>query len=679
MTIIGMGYQNFIEILQARARQQPNDRIFIFLKDGETESAGLTYFQLDRQARVIAAHLQSLNLAGERALLLYPSGLEFISAFLGCLYAGVIAVPAYPPRPNRSFQRIQSIVQDAQAIAILTTSNLYPSLASKLAPLLPPQFQHWIATDTLTFDLASQWQKVSIQPETIALLQYTSGSTNTPKGIMVSHGNLIHNQRQIQQIFGHDHQSIVVGWLPLFHDMGLIGNVLQPLYLGSQAILMSPIDFLQKPLRWLKAISHYQAHTSGGPNFAYDLCLSKISLEQREQLDLRSWRVAFNGAEPIRAETLQKFRDYFLPCGFHQEALTPCYGMAEATLMITAKPQGTEPLFLSLDSQPLQQNQVKLNQATTSYHLVGVGQSQNHCQIVIVDPETYCTCDSDQVGEIWITGKSVAQGYWRNTRASRESFQAYLKDTGQGPFLRTGDLGFLYKGELWITGRLKEIIIIRGANYYPQDLEILAQQNHPALRLNGGAAFAVEKNGIEQLVLVQEIERSYLNNPPIEEIATVVRQAIASEYDLHLQTLVLIKPASLPKTSSGKIKRVACRADFLQQRLPILAKWESSQGELEKAFLPTDICPQDHFSQADIAGWLQIRLAVYLRLSPDKIDIEQSFDYYGMDSVQVVSAMEDLSAWLGENFDATLFWQYPSIAALSEYLASQKISWQTRP
>jgi acyl-CoA synthetase (AMP-forming)/AMP-acid ligase II len=337
MTIIGMGYQNVIEILQARARQQPNDRIFVFLKDGETESAELTYFQLDRQARVIAAHLQSLNLAGERALLLYPSGLEFISAFLGCLYAGVIAVPAYPPRPNRSFQRIQSIIQDAQAIAILTTSTLYPSLASKLAPRLPPQFQHWIATDTLTFDLASQWQKVSIQPETIALLQYTSGSTNTPKGIMVSHGNLIHNQQQIQQIFGHDHQSIVVGWLPLFHDMGLIGNVLQPLYLGSQAILMSPIDFLQKPLRWLKAISHYQAHTSGGPNFAYDLCLSKISLEQREHLDLRSWRVAFNGAEPIRAETLQKFRDYFLPCGLSRTALTPCYGMAEATLMITAK------------------------------------------------------------------------------------------------------------------------------------------------------------------------------------------------------------------------------------------------------------------------------------------------------------------------------------------------------
>ena len=677
MTIIGMGYQNFIEILQARARQQPNDRIFVFLKDGETESAELTYFQLDRQARVIAAHLQSLNLAGERALLLYPSGLEFIGAFLGCLYAGVIAVPAYPPRPNRSFQRIQSIVQDAQAIAILTNSTLYPSLASKLALLLPPQFQHWIATDTLTFDLASQWQKVSIQPETIALLQYTSGSTNTPKGIMVSHGNLIHNQQQIQQIFGHDHQSIVVGWLPLFHDMGLIGNVLQPLYLGSQAILMSPIDFLQKPLRWLKAISHYQAHTSGGPNFAYDLCLSKISLEQREHLDLRSWRVAFNGAEPIRAETLQRFRDYFLPCGLSRVALTPCYGMAEATLMITAKPQGTEPLFLSLDSQHLQQNQVKLDQATTSYRLVGVGQSHNYCQIVIVDPETCCTCAPDQVGEIWITGKSVAQGYWRNTRASRESFQAYLKDTGQGPFLRTGDLGFLYKGELWITGRLKEIIIIRGANYYPQDLEILAQQNHPALRLNGGAAFAVEKNGIEQLVLVQEIERSYLNNPPVEEIATVVRQAIASEYDLHLQTLVLIKPASLPKTSSGKIKRVACRADFLQQRLPILAQWELSQGELETAFLATDIRPQGNFSQADIAGWLQIRLAVYLHLSPDKIDIEQSFDYYGMDSVQVVSAMEDLSAWLGENFDATLFWQYPSIAALSEHLASQKISRQT--
>jgi len=679
MTIIGMGYQNVIEILQARARQQPNDRIFVFLKDGETESAELTYFQLDRQARVIAAHLQSLNLAGERALLLYPSGLEFIGAFLGCLYAGVIAVPAYPPRPNRSFQRIQSIVQDAQAIAILTTSTLYPSLASKLSPLLPPQFQHWIATDTLTFDLAPQWQKVSIQSETIALLQYTSGSTNEPKGIMVSHGNLIHNQQQIQQIFGHDHQSIVVGWLPLFHDMGLIGNVLQPLYLGSQAILMSPIDFLQKPLRWLKAISYYQAHTSGGPNFAYDLCLSKILPEQREHLDLRSWQVAFNGAEPIRAETLQKFRDYFLPCGLSRTALTPCYGMAEATLMITAKHQGTEPLFLSLDSQHLQQNQVKLNQATTSYHLVGVGQSQNHCQIVIVDPETYRTCDPDQVGEIWITGKSVAQGYWRNTRASRESFQAYLKDTGQGPFLRTGDLGFLYKGELWITGRLKEIIIIRGANYYPQDLEILAQQNHPALRLNGGAAFAVEKNGIEQLVLVQEIERSYLNNPPVEEIATVVRQAIAAEYDLHLQTLVLIKPASLPKTSSGKIKRVACRADFLQQRLPILAKWESSQGELDRAFLATDICPQSNFSQADIASWLQMRLAVYLRLSPDKIDIEQCFDYYGMDSVQVVSAMEDLSAWLGENFDATLFWQYPSIAALSEHLASQKNSRQTRP
>ncbi|MCA1994872.1 MAG: AMP-binding protein, partial [Coleofasciculus sp. S288] len=321
---------NFIELLRWRAIHQANQRAYTFLVEGETELVHLTYSELDRQARAIAAQLQRLDAIGERALLLYPAGLEFIAAFFGCLYAGVVAVPAYPPRNRRHIARIEAILADAEARVALTVSPLAPKVKAWLSQTTAQQL-HLLVSDRLFSDIADEWYKPQVTDDTLAFLQYTSGSTGTPKGVMVSHGNLLHNEHLIERAFQHTEQTIVVGWLPPYHDMGLVGNLLQPMYLGIPCILMSAIAFLQKPVRWLQAITRFRATTSGGPNFAYELCIQKIPPEQRPTLELSSWQVAFNGSEPVRSETLERFATTFAPCGFRPQAFLPCYGLAEAT------------------------------------------------------------------------------------------------------------------------------------------------------------------------------------------------------------------------------------------------------------------------------------------------------------------------------------------------------------
>jgi acyl-CoA synthetase (AMP-forming)/AMP-acid ligase II len=450
-------FANFVELLSHRAKNQSKQKAYSFLKNGETEIESLTYQELQIKAQAIATSLQSLKVYGERALLLYQPGLDFIAAFLGCLYAGVIAVPAYPPRKNQN-------------------------LSSK---------------------------------------------------------------------------TIVVGWLPVFHDMGLIGNVLQPLYLGVPCVLMSPVDFLQKPMRWLQAISHYKATTSGGPNFAYDLCIRKATPEELENLDLSSWEVAFTGAEPIRAETLEKFTSTFASCGFHKQAFYPCYGMAETTLIVSGGEKTALPITCDLEPTALEQNRVvKVKDSTSDARtIVGCGQSPTEQKVVIVNPESLTLCLPNQIGEIWVAGASVAQGYWNNPEQTEKTFHAYLADTKEGPFLRTGDLGFLQDGELFITGRLKDVIIIRGQNHYPQDIELTVENSHPSLRLGCGAAFAIDFKGSERLVIVHEVERSYLRKLNVQEVVDTIRQAVVAQHGLQVFATSLIKPGSIPKTSSGKIRR----------------------------------------------------------------------------------------------------------------------------
>ncbi|MEH1767559.1 fatty acyl-AMP ligase [Nostoc sp.] len=565
-------FSTLIDLLSYRAKNQPEKTAYIFLRDGETEENSLTYGELDLQARSLATHLQSLISPGDRALLLYPPGLEFISAFFGCLYAGVIAVPAYPPRANMNLLRLQAIVKDAQAKVVLTTKSLLTNLEGQLVEKPELATMRWLNTDCIDTNLSVNWQKPKLESDTLAFLQYTSGSTGTPKGVMITHGNLLSNQRSIKMGFGHTEKTIFVGWLPLFHDMGLIGNVLQPLYLGIPSILMSPVAFLQKPFSWLQAISRYKATTSGGPDFAYDLCVRKITPEQRSNLDLSSWEVAFNGAEPVRAETLELFANYFAPCGFRREAFYPCYGMAEATLFVSGGLKTASPVLYQVEGAALEENRVVATESGEGTKtIVGCGRTWLDEKIVIVDRQSLTLCPPGKVGEIWVSGSSVAGGYWNRPEQTEETFQGYLADRREGPFLCTGDLGFVQDGELFVTGRIKDVIIIRGQNHYPQDIELTVQKSHPALRSHCGAAFTIEQKGQQRLFVVQEVERTYLRQLDIQEVVGNITEAVVDHHGLQVYATVLIKPGSIPKTSSGKIQRHACRRGFLDGSLNVVA------------------------------------------------------------------------------------------------------------
>lgn len=545
-----------VELLHRRATDRPNDTACIFLVDGEEEEDRITYGELDRRARAIAASLQAIGPEGERALLLYPPGIDYITAFFGCLYAGMVAVPVYPPEPtrlNRSLPRLQAIEKNAGASIVLTISMILGMVDAifELAPDL--KVPKWLATDNLEAGLQDRWKASKLSPQTLAFLQYTSGSTGDPKGVMLTHENLLYNEEIIKNAFSHSDQSIVLGWLPPYHDMGLIGIILQPLYLGVPCILMSPLAFLQHPIRWLKAMSRYKATTSGAPNFAYDLCVRKVSSKEREGLDLSHWDLAFSGAEPVRAETIERFSEHFKPCGFRREAFYPCYGLAEATLIVSGGLKTKAPIVESFKN---------------GNFMVGCGKTLGDQRIEIVNPETCIPCAPGEEGEIWVSGKSIAQGYWRHPEETQRTFGATLKDTGEGPFLRTGDLGFLKDGELFVTGRIKDIIIIRGQNLYPHDIELTAERSHPSLRPGCGAAFSVESDGEERLVIVHEVD----TRQPVDLASLIknVRRAVAENHQVHVHEIVLIEPRSLPKTSSGKIQRRTCRENFLSGTLSVV-------------------------------------------------------------------------------------------------------------
>ncbi|WP_019504308.1 fatty acyl-AMP ligase [Pleurocapsa sp. PCC 7319] len=585
-------FSTLVELLSYRAQNQPDYTTYTFLQHGE-EVNRLTYFALDRQARAIAASLQSMEATSKRALLLYPPGLEFIAAFFGCLYAGVVAVPAYPPRRNQNLSRLLSIMEDSQANFALTTKSLMDKMEERLS--LSPELAaiSWLTTDDLDSDYASIWQQPKVDIDTLAFLQYTSGSTGKPKGVMLSHGNLLYNEEMVKVAYQHTEKTIFVGWLPLFHDMGLIGNVLQPMYLGIPSFLMSPVDFLQRPFRWLQAISRYRATTSGGPNFAYDLCVRKITPEQIESLDLSSWEIAFNGAETVHAHTLEQFSATFEPCGFRREAFYPCYGMAETALFISGGVKTALPVIQKVEKSALEKNRVvtATNENDEQVQtIVGCGQTWLNQKISIVNPETLTLCPTGNIGEIWVSGSNVAKGYWNRPAETEQTFNAYIANTGEGPFLRTGDLGFLQDGELFVTGRIKDVIIVRGQNHYPQDIELTVQNSHPALRPSCGAAFTVDVNSAARLVIVQEIERSYLRKLKVNAVVESIRQAVTAEHGLQVYAIVLVKTGSIPKTSSGKIQRHACRAGFLSGSLNVVEDWSiNPQGKVKFLHLQTEV------------------------------------------------------------------------------------------
>lgn len=603
---------NLVECLEYRAAHQPDQLAYQYLRRGETVEAQLTYRELRDRARNIALRLQSLSdqslnnqsrgIAGQRALLLFSPGLDFVTAFLGCLQAGVTAVPAYPPRKNQKLLRLQNIVRDAAATVVLTTADLAEKIAPKSVPKDAQWFDansplanvHWLSIDSLEATAPEETHLSTREPalasNPLAFLQYTSGSTGLPKGVMVSQQNIMHNLAAIYRCFGHGPESKGVIWLPPYHDMGLIGGILQPLYGGFPVTLMSPVDFLQKPLRWLQAISTYRGSTSGGPDFAYDVCVRKAEAllvrdaepPQLSTLDLSCWKVAFTGAEPVRADTLARFTKTFEPYGFNREAFYPCYGMAETTLIVSGGPVSAPPVVATVSAEQLAQNKVVSVEKNdlSAQTLIGCGTSLSDQQVVIVNPETLTGTKAGEVGEVWVAGESVAQGYWHNEEATRQCFRAYRADTGEGPFLRTGDLGFIQTcddhEELFITGRIKDVMIIRGRNYYPQDIERTIEESSPALRSGSVAAFSVEIKGAERLVVIAEVKRTLVRKLDVQAVVGRLRQAVTANHDLQLYAALLVRPGQVPKTSSGKIQRYRCRELFLTGEFAVVKDWSEN-------------------------------------------------------------------------------------------------------
>lgn len=576
---------HLVDLLRHLACHQPFDVAYTFLIDGETEEATLTYGELDRQARRIAVELTEAGLPDERVLLLYPPGLEFITALFGCFYAGVVAIPVYPPRMNRMMARIEAVADDARAAAALTTEAVLRRVATMEKDTLGLKEFRWIVTDRIAPGGERRWRAPAIGKNTLAMLQYTSGSTGTPKGVMLTHGNLLHNMKLIAHAFDFPRDGCGAFWLPNYHDMGLIGGILQPLHQGCPNVLMSPVAFLQKPLRWLQAITRYRVFVSGGPNFAYDLCVDRIPPESREGLDLSSWRIAFNGAEPVRAETIERFSEAYSPHGFRREAFYPCYGLAEATLIVSGGRATDPPKVISVESRPLESRQVVPSNGRLGEvrRLVACGRMLPDELVRIVDPDTGQLCPEGRIGEIWVHGPSVAQGYWCRVEETNATFRARPCGSEEGPFLRTGDLGFWQNGELYVSGRIKDLIIIDGRNHFPQDIERSVEEAHPAVQRGGTAAFSIDVEGQEQLVIVAEVNRHYRNGAAenaerrpsesaAEAILRAIRGVVAQQHDLSVHDIVLLRPGSIPKTSSGKIQRHACRAGYLAETLSV---WRS--------------------------------------------------------------------------------------------------------
>jgi acyl-CoA synthetase (AMP-forming)/AMP-acid ligase II len=581
------------DVLRRRGRDQPDGLAFRFLVDGESALATLTYGELDERACAVAAQLQSLGAAGQPVLLLYPPGLDLIAGFMGCLYSGAIAVPLPSPhsaKADRGLSRILGIARDARPVAALTTAALHPVVVEVLAEV---GIRRCLATDTLPRVAAGDWENPRATAADTAFLQYTSGSTTAPKGVQVSHGNLMHNLALIRDSFGHTAASRAVIWLPPHHDMGLIGGILQPLFVGFPVALMSPVSFLQRPLRWLQAMTRFRATISGAPNFAYELCVRKVAAEQRQGLDLSSWEVAFNGAEQIQEETLERFAAFFAPCGFRRAALFSCYGLAESTLIVAGGPRMGGPVACSFSLPALNAGEVREASAGApeARTLASSGEVLEGQRLLIVDPQQSTVCPPGRVGEIWLAGPSVAQGYWRQAAETERTFGARLAASGEGPFLRTGDLGFLLAGRLFVTGRIKDLIIIDGSNHYPQDIEITVEQASPLLSPGGVAAFAADFDGGEKLVILAEVVRRYLSLQRRAEpaapgspdgaadaasITVGVRRAVAASHGLRMHDFVLLKPGGIPRTSSGKIQRHLCRSAYLAQTLARVEEWASS-------------------------------------------------------------------------------------------------------
>ncbi len=670
--------RSLVDVLSARAREQPRDLAYAFLSEGESVGARLSYGLLDRTSRAIASAVSDQAVAGDRALLLYPPGLGFIGAFFACLRAGIVAVPV-PCDPGRELKTrlgLRAVLRDARPRLVLTEAGLLPFI-EKLGEELPELRSVCpLATDRIDLNEAASWRQPPVAASDLAYLQYTSGSTSAPRGVEISHRNVLWNSAAIRRAWGYGGDSIAVMWVPHFHDDGLVHGIVQPLFSGFPSYLMGARELVRKPVRWPRAISRWRATHSGGPNFAYALCAGRTTAEERADLDLSSWRVAYNAAEPIHRETLDRFVDTFGPRGFRRQAFFPSYGLAEATLLVSTKTPRTAPRLCAVERDALALDhrfRPVSDQRPGCKTVVGCGRVVDGAQVAIVDPEKLTRCDADQVGEVWIAGPGVARGYWRRREDTARTFEAYLAGTGEGPFLRTGDLAFVDRGELFITGRLKDLIIIRGRNHYPQDIELTVADADADLRPGCGAAFAVERDGEEALAVVQEVsERRQLD---FAEILQRVSGAVTEAHDLALDTLVLVRPKTIPKTSSGKIQRHACRAALESGALHEVASWSASRMARESGAGSEAVAaeaPGVGRGSRAIEDWLIAWTAAETGVEAAAIELNRSFASLGLDSVTGVWLVGDLQAWLGRAVDSTLVWDYPTIETMAAHLAREE-------
>src|SRR6185312_12665825 len=659
----------WVDVLRWRASHEPDRCAFRFLDVDTDQVVTLTYSDLDRKAKALAARLQSMEATGMRALLLYPPGLHYVTALFGCLYAGVVFVPAFPSRNNRNLPRLQAIVADAGAGVALTTTATLSQIELMFANTPGLRSLQWLTTDDLDSGLESEWQSPVLSGDSLAFLQYTSGSTSVPKGVMISHRNLLHNSKLLAHAFQYGPSTECVIWLPLYHDMGLIGGVFQSLYGGFPTTLMSPLAFLRSPFRWLKTISDYKASLSGGPNFAYDLCARRITAEQRESLDLSHWSVAFTGAEPIRGETLDRFVSAFASCGFRREAFFPCYGLAEATLIVSGGTKAGGPTVETVRRAELAENRIVRatpDEPENVQSVIGCGLVLPDEEVLVVHPDLRTVCGPDEVGEIWVSSASIARGYWNRPDETEQTFAAKLSTGAAEPFLRTGDLGYVHDGELFVTGRIKDLIIIRGRNLYPQDIELTVEASHAALPPNCGAAFTIEMEAEERLVIVHEVASP--GRPDLDAVIEAIRQTLAEEYEVQPYAVVLIKPRSIPRTSSGKIQRHACRAKYLNGELEIIASASRSPFSFAPLSREALLAADPQLRQRLLKEYLQERIARGLAVEAARINWKQPLITLGLDSLMAVELQAEVESALGVMLPMASFMQSSSTAELAAEL-----------
>ncbi len=647
--------------------------------NGSGEAQSLTYLELQQRSQAVAVAIHEVAPPGSRVAMLFPPGLEFVVGFFGCAQAGVVPAPTCFPKPGRGMPRLDAVVQDARPHVLLADQETLAGIDSRRVHQKVNEIK-WIATNQVA--TASSGPNVRVTRDMLGLLQYTSGSTSEPRGVMVTHGNLLANLEAIRQGFGiawqpHDRADPETGvfWLPAFHDMGLIGGILEPLYVGGHTVLMSPRAFLARPMRWLEAISQYGATTSGAPNFAYQLCLDRATRDVPEDLDLSRWRVAFCGAEPVRAETLEGFARVFSQYGFHEKSFYPCYGLAESTLLAAGGSGPAVPQILEADRSAMAQGQVTEfteGQNGNVARLVACGSAVVGTQLLIVDPSSNEVQADGSIGEIWLSSPSVAQGYFERIETNAQLFQAHTAD-GQGPFLRTGDLGAIYQGQLYVTGRLKDVIIIRGRNLYPQDIE---RTTTDVMGEGSGqcAAFSVAGPFGEELSIVAEAPRQS-SEGELDALARKIRSAVIETHEADVRHLRLVRLASVPLTSSGKVQRSACRQAMQQGELKVRLAWDRSALEVDGEIIPSPPMPDknDPLSIRETANqierWILQWLIERAAVPPAEALPDRPFAEFGLDSLSSVELSSELQDWTGVELSPILAWNYPSPSKLAPQLA----------